>query len=132
VGPCGTYAEYEGKYFMQERGFICQSCHMPAVDRPVADNGPIRRGRRHLWRGGHDPDMVKRAAAIQVKVTPAAPKPGDKIVNLVTGQGGILYATIASSETCNGRMAFPQPGDPYVTISECVHADDVAAAFPKA
>ena len=27
VGPCGTYAEYEGKYFMQERGFICQLPH---------------------------------------------------------------------------------------------------------
>lgn len=36
VGPCGTYAEYEGKFFMQERGFICQSCHMPEIDRPVA------------------------------------------------------------------------------------------------
>jgi hypothetical protein len=79
VGPCGTYAEYEGKYFMQERGYICQSCHMPEVDRPVADGGPIRRGRRHLWRGGHDPDMIKRAVAIQVKVDPSAPKPGDRV-----------------------------------------------------
>jgi hypothetical protein len=79
VGPCGTYAEYEGKYFMQERGYICQSCHMPEVDRPVADGGPIRRGRRHLWRGGHDPDMIKRAVAIQVKVDPPAPKPGDRV-----------------------------------------------------
>src|SRR5215216_1114893 len=24
-GPCGTYTEYEGKYFMKERGMICQS-----------------------------------------------------------------------------------------------------------
>lgn len=79
VGPCGTYAEYEGKYFMQERGYICQSCHMPEVDRPAADGGPIRRGRRHLWRGGHDPDMIKRAVAIQVKVDPSAPKPGDRV-----------------------------------------------------
>lgn len=79
VGPCGTYAEYEGKYFMQERGYICQSCHMPEVDRPAADGGPIRRGRRHLWRGGHDPDMIKRAVAIQVKVEPSSPKPGDRV-----------------------------------------------------
>jgi hypothetical protein len=79
VGPCGTYAEYEGKYFMQERGYICQSCHMPEVDRPVADGGPIRRGRRHLWRGGHDPDMIKRAVAIQVKADPPTPKPGDRV-----------------------------------------------------
>jgi hypothetical protein len=79
VGPCGTYAEYEGKFFMKERGFICQSCHMPEIDRPVAENGPIRRGRQHLWRGGHDPDMVKRAVAIQVTATPSVPKPGEDL-----------------------------------------------------
>ena len=84
VGPCGTYAEYEGKFFMQERGFICQSCHMPEVDRPVAEGGPIRRGRRHLWRGGHDPDMIKRAVAIQVKADPPSPKPGDRITVTLT------------------------------------------------
>lgn len=78
VGPCGTYAEYEGKYW-QERGFICQSCHMPEVERPVALGGPVRKGRRHLWRGGHDPDMVKRAVAVQVKADQAFPKPGDRI-----------------------------------------------------
>jgi hypothetical protein len=79
VGPCGTYAEYEGKYFMQERGFICQSCHMPEIDRPAAANGPIRRGRQHLWRGGHDPDMIRRAVAVHVKTDAAAPKPGDRV-----------------------------------------------------
>lgn len=75
VGPCGTYAEYEGKYFMQERGYICQSCHMPEVDRPVAVGGPIRRGRRHLWRGGHDPDMIKQAIAIDIQADPVTPGP---------------------------------------------------------
>ncbi len=79
VGPCGTYAEYEGKFFMQERGFICQSCHMPEIDRPVATNSPIRRGRKHLWRGGHDPDMVKRAVGIQVRADNASPKAGDRV-----------------------------------------------------
>jgi hypothetical protein len=84
VGPCGTYAEYEGKFFMQERGFICQSCHMPEIDRPVATNSPIRRGRQHLWRGGHDPDMVKRAVAIQVKADTFSPKPGDRVAFILT------------------------------------------------
>ena len=78
VGPCGTYAEYEGKYW-QERGFICQSCHMPEIERQVAVGGPIRKGRRHLWRGGHDPDMVKRAIAVQVKADRDVPKPGDRV-----------------------------------------------------
>ena len=79
VGPCGTYAEYEGEYWMKERGFICQSCHMPEIERPVAVGGPIRRGRQHLWRGGHDPNMIKRAVEIQVKTDTGAPKPGDRV-----------------------------------------------------
>jgi len=78
VGPCGTYAEYEGKHW-QERGFICQSCHMPEIERPVALGGPIRRGRQHLWRGGHDPAMIKRAVEIEVKADTDAPQPGDRV-----------------------------------------------------
>ena len=91
VGPCGTYAEYEGKFFMQERGFICQSCHMPEIDRPVASDSPIRHGRRHLWRGGHDPDMIQRAVAIEVKTDTPRPKPGDEIaftLNLINAGAG--------------------------------------------
>ena len=79
AGPCGTYPEYEGKFFMKEKGLICQSCHMPEIQRPVAKDSPIRFGRQHLWRGGHDPEMVKRAVAVQVKADPPAPKPGDDV-----------------------------------------------------
>ncbi len=78
-GPCGTYPEYESGYWMKERGFICQSCHMPEIERPVATGGPLRKGRQHLWRGGHDPDMVKQAVDIKVVAEPAEPKPGDKV-----------------------------------------------------
>ena len=79
VGPCGTYAEFEGQYFMKEKGFTCQTCHMPSVTRPVAEGGPIRQGRRHLWRGGHDPEMIKRAVAIQVKSDNPDPGPGQQV-----------------------------------------------------
>ncbi len=68
VGPCGTFPEYEDTYFTQQRGMICQSCHMPEVERPMADGGPIRQGRRHLWRGGHDPEQIKSALAVQLTV----------------------------------------------------------------
>ena len=78
-GPCGTYPEYEDGYWKKERGFICQNCHMPEIERPVAAGGPIRQGRQHLWRGGHDPAMVKRAIDVKVAVEPAEPKPGDKV-----------------------------------------------------
>ena len=79
AGPCGTFSEYEGKFFQKEKGLICQSCHMPEVQRPVAKNGPIRYGRRHLWRGGHDPEMIKRAVAVQVEAVPASPQPGENV-----------------------------------------------------
>jgi hypothetical protein len=38
----------EGPY----AGVACQSCHMPAVDRPWARGGPVRSARRHAWPGG--------------------------------------------------------------------------------
>lgn len=91
VGPCGTYTEYEGQFFMKDKGFICQSCHMPEVERPVAKGGPIRPGRRHLWRGGHDPEMVKQAVAVQVRADPSDPKPGDQtrfILTLINAGAG--------------------------------------------
>ena len=84
VGPCGTYAEYEGEFFTKEKGFTCQHCHMPEISRPVADGGPIRQGRQHLWRGGHDPEMIKRAVAIQVQADPPDPEPGDTVTMTLT------------------------------------------------
>ncbi|RMH06135.1 MAG: hypothetical protein D6704_07960 [Nitrospirae bacterium] len=84
VGPCGTYAEYEGKYFMQQKGYICQTCHMPEVIRPAAKGGPLRHGRRHVWRGGHDPEMIRRAVAIYVQAEPLKPQPGETVTVTVT------------------------------------------------
>ncbi|MGE0472682.1 MAG: multiheme c-type cytochrome [Nitrospirales bacterium] len=84
VGPCGTYAESEGEFFIKERGFTCQTCHMPEVQRPVAKNSPIRYGRRHLWRGGHDPDMIKKAVAVQVQADPPSPVPGEDVTLTLT------------------------------------------------
>ena len=57
---------------------------MPEIDRPVATDSPIRRGRQHLWRGGHDPDMIQRAVAVQVKADPPDPKPGQSVAFTLT------------------------------------------------
>lgn len=84
VGPCGTYAEYEGGFFMKERGLTCQHCHMPEIVRPVAEGGPIRQGRQHLWRGGHDPEMIKRAVAIQTQADPPNPEQGETVTMTLT------------------------------------------------
>ncbi len=55
-------------------------------------------------------------------------KPGDKVINLPTGLSGILHSPNAQSQTCNGRLAVASNNDPYVTLGECLHVDDVAAA----
>lgn len=48
----------------------CLDCHMPAVERPLVAGGPIRKGRRHTWPGGHDFPMIRRAAEVDVEVEP--------------------------------------------------------------
>ncbi|MBI5135915.1 MAG: hypothetical protein HZA24_01120 [Nitrospirae bacterium] len=64
-GPCATFLEFEdGPYARQ--GFTCQTCHMPPVTRPAAHGGPERDTRRHLWRGGHFPDMLNQALEVKL------------------------------------------------------------------
>ncbi|MBI4189302.1 MAG: hypothetical protein HY525_02040 [Betaproteobacteria bacterium] len=47
-----TYQEWKASRYARE-GKQCQSCHMPE--------------RRHLWRGIHDPEMVKAGVTINVR-----------------------------------------------------------------
>ena len=50
----------------------CVQCHMPLVKRPLVEGGVEHDTRRHLWRGGHDPEMVKKALTIDfAEVQPA-------------------------------------------------------------
>jgi len=42
----------------------CVQCHMPLAKRPLVKGGVVRNTRQHLWRGGHDPAMVKKALTI--------------------------------------------------------------------
>jgi len=57
-----TYHEWRASRFARE-GVQCQDCHMP--------------DRRHLWRGIHDPEMVRSGVAITARVDPARPRLGD-------------------------------------------------------
>ncbi|MDT8384139.1 MAG: hypothetical protein RRB22_06965 [Gammaproteobacteria bacterium] len=79
--PCGTVAEIQtsrGMAFPEDSGDMttktvaalgCVDCHMPLVERPLVPGGPTRPSRRHLWRGGHDPDMVKNGLSIRFDET---------------------------------------------------------------
>lgn len=73
--PCGTVAEIRagaggprapgGEAVMGDPATLgCVDCHMPLEERPLVPGGEVRPARRHLWRGGHDPEMVKRALAV--------------------------------------------------------------------
>ncbi|MBI5048553.1 MAG: hypothetical protein HZB54_06375 [Deltaproteobacteria bacterium] len=47
-----TYREWEESFY-GKNNIICQNCHMP--------------DRQHLWRGIHDPDMVKKGITIDAR-----------------------------------------------------------------
>jgi hypothetical protein len=58
-------------------------------------------------------------------------KPGDRVISLEFGVAGILHSLAPGSTTCNGRIAPTSQNDPYVTLSDCVHIDDVKVAAPQ-
>ncbi len=50
----------------------CVQCHMPLAERPLITGGQVRTVHKHLWRGGHDPEMVKQGLDAALR---EAPKP---------------------------------------------------------
>jgi len=79
--PCGTVAEIQtsrGKSFEEESSDMtpgqiaslgCVECHMPLIERSLIPGGKVRPVRQHLWRGGHDPQMVKSGLTISFDQT---------------------------------------------------------------
>jgi hypothetical protein len=59
-----TYEEWKASPAAQ-RGRQCQDCHMP--------------DRRHLWRGVHDPEMVRSGIEVTVTTDRAQYQPGDEV-----------------------------------------------------
>lgn len=41
------------------RGFICQDCHMPRIDRALVPGYPLRKGRKHTWPGGYSSQQLQ-------------------------------------------------------------------------
>lgn len=81
-----TYEEWRGSRYALE-GRSCQSCHMP--------------GRRHLWRGIHDPDMVKQGVEF---------RPGEPAI-----ESGIIKGSLLLANTGTGHY-FPTYVTPKVTV----------------
>ncbi len=76
-----TYEEWRASPAARE-GKTCQSCHMP--------------GRRHLWRGVHDPEMVKSGVtvtALPPRIEDNAVLAGLTLANTGTGHHFPTYVT---------------------------------------
>jgi hypothetical protein len=71
-----TLFEWQNSRYATE-GIVCQTCHMP--------------DRRHLWRGIHDPDMVR--SGVTIEWLPAGREVGLRITNTGTGHRFPTYAT---------------------------------------
>lgn len=79
--PCGTVAEIQSAKSRQPTGEVtadevaplgCVDCHMPLVERPLVTGGVTRTTRRHVWRGGHDPQMVKNGLDVRLDIESGA------------------------------------------------------------
>ena len=75
-GPCATYFEFEDNPYAK-KGYTCQTCHMPKTIRPDAAGVPAREVGRHLWMGGHFPEMVKKAVEVTIDQDREKYGPGD-------------------------------------------------------
>ena len=69
----------------------CVQCHMPPVERPLVPGGKPLAGRRHLWRGGHDPRMVKKALTITFVKTPTSVPDQERYTLTITNTGAEHY-----------------------------------------
>ncbi|PYN67308.1 MAG: hypothetical protein DMD93_14750 [Candidatus Rokuibacteriota bacterium] len=85
-----TYREWKASRFARE-GVQCQDCHMP--------------DRRHLWRGIHDPEMVRSGLTIDASAGASRYRPGE-----------IVSVTLTVESTRVGH-AFPTYVTPRVVLS---------------
>ncbi len=99
--PCGTVAEIQSNSGAVSRSgettavdaasLGCVGCHMPAIRRPLVEGGVVRDARQHLWRGGHDPEMVKKAFTASLFEATAAEAEKRKFTFEITNTGTRHY-----------------------------------------
>ncbi len=102
IPPCGTVAEikvgsdeysvWSGELDVPDTEDIgCVECHMPHTKRPIVEGGKRRFARRHTWRGGHDPEMVKEALEITLEEQPQPKTQQRRFVLTLTNAGADHY-----------------------------------------
>ena len=90
--PCGTVAEIRSTPgASKDAALDCIACHMPLTERPLVAGGKPCIVRRHLWRGGHDPEMVRQGLQAVLRQVPGS-SPGERHFTLtLTNTGAAHY-----------------------------------------
>ncbi|MBI3780305.1 MAG: hypothetical protein HY278_04490 [candidate division NC10 bacterium] len=95
-----TYNEWQDGPFGRE-GKACQSCHMP--------------DRRHLWRGIHDPEMVKQGVTVRLAVEKGRYRVGEEVeatITLTNSGVGHYFPTYVTPKILIGVELIDEAGLP--------------------
>lgn len=65
--PHGTIDEWKASEW-PKKGFTCQTCHMPEVERVSAKGGTVRKVRSHKMLTQRDPEFLKKAVSVKTKI----------------------------------------------------------------
>jgi hypothetical protein len=98
--PCGTTAEIattggdfgrgSGEYVVRDAAALgCVQCHMPAAGQDAQGTAKPGIRRRHLWRGGHDPQMVR--SALTASLTDRSDADGNHVAELALTNTGTAH-----------------------------------------
>jgi hypothetical protein len=109
-----TYDEWRQSRYAAE-GQTCQTCHMP--------------DRRHLWRGIHDPEMVRAAMTVKVEPDAASYAPGDQMRTAITvtnsGAGHYFHTYVTPKLFIRAQLLDAQGQVIDATAQEAVIGRDV-------
>jgi hypothetical protein len=87
IPPCGTVAEISEKNEVLD----CVGCHMPEVIRPLVEGLKARRSGKHLFRGGHHPETVRKSLKVEYKKELFSDKGKIKYIFTLTNIGAAHY-----------------------------------------
>lgn len=109
-----TYQEWANSQYPAQ-GIACQTCHMP--------------DRRHLWRGIHDPEMVKQGITISVDIPKKTYQPGETFKAIITvantGVGHYFPTYVTPKVFVRGHL-IDSAGNPIAeTLQEAVIGREV-------
>ena len=79
-GICSTGMESDSGIW-SARGYVCQDCHMPAVNRPLMAGFPAREGRKHLWPGAYSTSQLQKVFSFK------ADRTEDNLIITITNSG---------------------------------------------